>query len=497
MNTRNGSRAAERVREEFFPRSLRYRAPVGATAPAGVRETARDLVPPETERALQCVWYDGALRPARLRTVEGEPLTVEHPGEWNLGPGPDFLGAAVRLGAGERRLEGDVEIHLRPSDWTAHGHAADPRYARVRIHVTFFEGRLPTDALPPGAAQVALREALAADPSFSFEHVDLAAYPYAAPAAPAPCALLLAEWTPDDREALLNAAGEERLRRKAERMAAAAAERGADQTLYEEWMAALGYPDNKLPFRRLAAALPLAALREIARGDAVRAEALLAGMAGLLTPRIESDWTAAAREHTRALWDVWWKERAALETRALERSAWKLSGMRPANHPLRRLAGAAWLFTRAEPPAAALRRCALAEDPVKELLEWLDVRPDTFWGRHASRSAPPSSAAIALIGRSRAIAMLVNVCAPMLAALDLGAPFAHGGLDRLPPEASNERLRAIAHTLFGPGHPPSLYRTGLRRQGLLQIFQDFCLHNRSACAGCGFPELLRQFRRRG
>jgi hypothetical protein len=33
---------------------------------------------------------------------------------------------------------GDVEIHLRAIDWTAHGHAADPAYNNVVLHVTLF-----------------------------------------------------------------------------------------------------------------------------------------------------------------------------------------------------------------------------------------------------------------------------------------------------------------------------------------------------------------------
>lgn len=479
-----------RVRAALFPRAARYGAPGGSAAPAGVHEAARGLAAPETERALQCVWFDPSLRPGAMRTAAGEPVFVEHPGEWNLRAGPDFIGAALRIGVEKRRIEGDVEIHVRPSDWTAHGHARDPRYARVRAHVTFFPGRLPPEELPPGAVQIALRDALAADPAFTFDHIDLSAYPYAAPATPAPCALVLADWTPDDKEALLAAAGEERLRRKAERLAIACAERGAETAFYEEYLTALGYPENKAPFRRLAAALPLDTLRAIADGDPLRAEALLAGMADLLPAAIESDWSEAARRHARALWDHWWKIRP--ETGGLNRSAWQRSGVRPANHPVRRIAGAAWFLTRKESPVEGLRRCAAQPDPVSALLNWLDVRSDTFWGVHSSLTAPRSPHPIALIGRSRATAILINVAVPMAAALDLGALFADGGLHGLPPEAPSDRLRAIAHTLFGPGHPPSLYRSGLRRQGLLQIFHDYCLHNRSHCAECGFPTWLRE-----
>ena len=39
----------------------------------------------------------------------------------------------------------------------------------------------------------------------------------------------------------------------------------------------------------------------------------------------------------------------------------------------------------------------------------------------------------------------------------------------------NSLMRQTAHALFGPDHPPSLYRDTLRRQGLMQVFYDYAL----------------------
>jgi len=114
---------------------------------------------------LQCVWADARLRPSLLATAAGEPVQVEHPGEWNTGPGPDFLNAALRVGPELRRLTGDVEIHVRPADWQRHRHADDPRYRRVCAHVSYYPGILPAAELPVGALQIALRPALAYTPS--------------------------------------------------------------------------------------------------------------------------------------------------------------------------------------------------------------------------------------------------------------------------------------------------------------------------------------------
>lgn len=466
----------------LFPRAAGLRAPGRAARGVGEPAVPAEFADPPSERLLQCVWYDAALRPPGLRTSDGEPVIVENPGVWNLEAGPDFLGASLRIGRGERRMAGDVELHVRPMDWCRHEHGDDPRYAAVRFHVTYHPGPAADHALPPGTVRIALRDALAAAPGFSFDAVDPAAYPFAARAAPTPCAMELAGWHPDDREALLEAAGEERLRRKAQRIARRIADAGAEQVLHEELAAALGYKHNKAPFRLLATRVPIETLRAESAGDPDRARALLLGAAGLLP--VETGGDADARR----LWDHWWKLRGRWETAALPRDRWRLDGLRPLNRPERRLQAAAWLATRPETPAATLLRLATLppHEFVRAALEWLDVPCAGTTGL----AARPG-----LLGRSRATAILINVLVPTLAAIDARGLFDAGLLRALPDEPSNGIERTMALTLFGPDHPPALHRGSLRRQGLVQVFQDFCLNDRSRCASCGLPALLRAFRR--
>ena len=53
---------------------------------------------PLSERHVQAIWYDSALRPATLRTVRGGELRVVDPGVWNLEAGPDFRRAVLEVG---------------------------------------------------------------------------------------------------------------------------------------------------------------------------------------------------------------------------------------------------------------------------------------------------------------------------------------------------------------------------------------------------------------
>ncbi len=485
------------LRQDGFPRADRY-AQLDFRPPGRVLRERGPGTPawPFTERHLQCVWYDDALRPATLTTSDGEALVVQAPGRWNLEAGPDFRDATLVVGSGQRRLQGDVEIHIHPDDWRQHGHAPDPRYARVVAHVTYFPGALPAADLPPGAVQCALRPALTAQPAFSFEAIDVTAYPYAAcPTAPHRCTDVLGPLPPDAREALLDAAGEERLRRKAARCAALIGERPASDVFFEEVCAALGYKHNRTAFRTLAHLLPYPALRAAAGGDVLTACALLLGTAGLLPATVSARWDDETRAFVRALWDRWWKQAGSRDQTVMQKTDWRLAGLRPANHPVRRIAAAAGIFTQpGDPlealdaldprdPAAWFRQAALALTAAARV---------PYWTTHLAFASPRLARPVELLGADRAAAVLTNVVIPLLAARGRAvAPL----LDHLPAEQDSGPIREAAHLLFGRDHNPALYHTGLRQQGLLQIFLDFCLNRRNGCADCALARALTDYAR--
>lgn len=430
----------------LFPRSDGYRR---SGVPGLAREEEAVFRPfPYHERHLQCVWADARHRPSGLVTTDGEPVEVEHPGDWNLEAGPDFRHAVLLLGKERRRVSGDLEVHIHANAWKLHGHSNDPRHANVRFHAVYFQGEEV-----PGLVQIPLQGPLSADPAFSFENIDPSAYPYAIPAGSFP----LKGMDPDRKRAWLEAAGEERLRRKAERLSMAMQSREPAQVLWEEVMAALGYKQNKTPFRQLAHRIPLARLRSMASSPE-EAYALLLGLSGLLPVNPASSWDGEARAFFRTAWDCWWKKGDTLKDLALRKDEWTLAGIRPANHPIRRLMAAAFY---------AFRIPQLADRP-----ELLLHFPDNFW---AARTTWKSTCAPhALVGPPRADAILVNILVPFRAATGRPLP----DLATLPAEPANSILRQTAYALFGPDHTPKTYRSALARQGLIQVFHDYLLTRR-------------------
>jgi len=458
----------------------------------GVCESPPFPPPPFSERHLQCVWADDRLRPTTLVSADGERVQVEHPGDWNTGPGPDFLNAALLVGPELRRITGDVEIHIRPLDWQRHGHTDDPRYRRVCAHVAYYPGTLPEAELPAGALQISLRPALDAIPEFSFDNIDLMAYPVAARATPPPCRKAMSQLSPAERGSVLDALGESRLRRRAEVLQSAMLDRGPAQVLYEEVMAALGYRPNKAPFRRLARLLPLERLREKARGDPLHAYALLSGCASLLPdPSSRRAWDAETRTFIRRCWDAWWPMADEFSVQRIPLSDWAKTGIRPANRPERRLMAAAMLF--APSPGLPEQIAAIAKNPkgvtAAKLLDLFDLPDAPYWPQRLSFSSAPTKDPVALVGTSRAKAILVNLLLPAFAAMGAPADTWKSLVKNLPAEASNQLIKDTALRLFGPDHTPRLYRSGLRRQGLIQIHHDYCLGDRTRCASCPFPHL--------
>ena len=475
------------IGSDWFPRAHPASFPAGA-----VRDPAPPRMPHFRERHLQCIWSDDRLRPTGLTTANGEQVRVEHPGEWNTGPGPDFLNAALRVGPELRRISGDVELHIRPADWQHHGHAGDSRYERVCVHVTYFPGPEP-EGLPAGTLQIALRPALDAMPEFSFDNIDLMAYPIAARAEDPPCRPAMKQLSPQQRGTVLDRFGEARLRQRAEVLHAAMMDRGPAQVLYEETMAALGYRPNKAPFRLLARRMPLVRLRELSGGEPVRAYALLAGCASLLPdPTAKPNWDTETRAFLRRCWDAWWPLAEDGFNRRIPQSDWVRAGMRPANRPERRLMAAALLFAPCPGLPEQMEQLSRSSESgsAASLLKLLELPEAPYWSRRLSFSTPPKPDPIALIGPARAKAIWTNLLLPALAALGAPASVWNPLLNRLPAESGNQLIRSTAHRLFGRDHAPSLYRSGLRRQGLIQIHHTYCLGDRTRCAACPFPGLL-------
>jgi len=178
----------------------------------------------------------------------------------------------------------------------------------------------------------------------------------------------------------------------------------------------------------------------------------------------------------RQLWDRWWPHRDDLQRLILTPKSWHISGTRPLNHPQRRLAALA-VLVREWP---RLQR-ASGKSGVAAANDFLQALEHPFWKFHYTLISKASPKEMALIGESRAADILANVLLPFWAAHELktsAAPSTQLWTEyvKLPAQLSNRRLETAATRLFGNDpRRQEFLRTVAHQQGLLQIYEDFCM----------------------
>lgn len=99
------------------------------------------------EAELVARWSAGMWRGATLRAENGETYRVVFEGRRGGGAGPDFRDAVLARADGAT-LYGDIELHLRPAGWYAHGHASDPRYNGLALHIVLTRSARDPTATP-------------------------------------------------------------------------------------------------------------------------------------------------------------------------------------------------------------------------------------------------------------------------------------------------------------------------------------------------------------
>ena len=452
--------------------------------------------PVPSERVLQQIWAHQRLKRDRLKTLDGRPVRVLHPGFWNHEAGPDFRNAIVQFGSASAR-SGDVEVDLHPAGWRGHGHDRNPAYQKVILHVVWDGAPNEDCPLPTLALKSRLDAPLNELSSWLGDDTPgLLAGQCSAPLRDLPEPMLLE---------VLQQAALIRLQRKAGEFAARARQAGWEQSLWEGSFAALGYKQNLWPMRRAAELLPrLLAPESKKPGDVLALQARLLGVSGLLPVEL-SRAQAGVDDYLRRVWDRWWREREAFAEFILPREIWRFHGLRPANHPQRRLALAAhWLAAGDLPDKLERWFTATIPDNKLEgsLLKILRVKTDAFWSRHWTFRSPEMSKPQPLLGARRATDLAMNVILPwfwMRAVAGKNASMQQIAEHRYfawPKAEDNAVLRLARRRLLGGAHTLVL-KTAALQQGLLQIVRDFCEHSNALCENCRFPELVKSLRAEG
>ena len=442
---------------------------------------------PPPERLLQAVWHHQRVLRDQLVLADGQTLRVLHPGFRNREAGPDFRDAIVQFGAASPQ-RGDVEVDLAASGWRAHRHDVNPNFRGVVLHVIWDGaaiGELPTLPLKH-QLDAPLRELANLFGGDGAPSGELAGK----------CCGPLHELARPQLQAILQQAALVRLQLKAEQLAARARQCGWEQSLWEGLFAALGYKHNVWPMRRIA---------EMAGASPDKLtvaawQSRLSGWSGLLPVDLPRG-HGADGDFVRRLWDAWWRERDRFAEVTLPRAAWRMSGLRPANQPLRRLALAAHWLASGDLPARGERwfaRAVATEQLSPSLLDLLQPPTDEFWSWHWTMQSPRLKQPQPLLGEARLTDLAMNVILPWLWARAVAGrnatlrTAAEARYLAWPAGEDNATLRLARERLFAGRPPRGLFQHAAAQQGLLQVVRDFCGHSNALCEACRFPELVRR-----
>ena len=443
---------------------------------------------PMKEELLQFIWRYQYFNHQDLHAESGEPIQIISPGALNTNQGPDFMDAGIKIG--DTLWAGNIELHIRTSDWNKHAHQDDKNYRNVILHVVW-ENDLPIPGLPPETDPCFMAADLAGDKR-------LIEFPPAEPTAGRNIPLLVLqhrvpklllskyeEWmlhrsfVPCERQ--LSQVGddtwavwkqqllEERLFKRTLFIRSCLEQNNQhwEETVWWLLARSFGLKINTASFEAIARSLPLSLLARH-RGRIDQLEALLLGQAGLLEADFKDGYPLALQQEFRYL-------QKKYRLPVIHPSVLFLR-MRPGNFPGIRLAQLAGLLSMSTSWFARIKET----DSPREFKKMLTVTASPYWNDHHGPSGPKK------MGEQMKASILINTCSPLL--------FAYGQL-RGEKALREKALRWLTEI---PAERNALV-TGWDRQGiysknaadtqaLLELKTRYC--DAKKCLGCAVGKIL-------
>ncbi len=348
------------------------------------------------EDFLHYVWKFSLYQKADLTTAEGEVLQVIFPGFKHHHAGPDFQQAKIKIN--DTIWVGNVEIHIRASDWIRHNHSNDAAYNNVVLHVVYKNDveiqnqaglKIPVLVLEDRISDQLL---LQYQNLLFAEQVDF------------PCQKIINRVDEFTVQTWLDRMLIQRLEEKSAKVKEVLIQQKGnwEETFYQLLAANFGFKINALPFELLAKALPLPILAKH-RFSLLQTEALIFGQAGFLAEEITDPYYLSLQ-----------KEYYFLQHKynlvPLKKHLWKFLRLRPLNFPTIRLAQFAALMHRNHRFLSEI----ISTENIKNIdASFIGINPSVYWQEHY-QFGKISKPVTKTLGSSSAENILINTVAVFL-----------------------------------------------------------------------------------
>lgn len=314
------------------------------------------------ERLLQYIWQHQLYNKQSLTTVTAEPLEILDRGIFNTNQGPDFLNGKVKVNG--TTWVGQIELHIKGSDWRKHAHSSDRNYDNVVLHVVWEndeELQIPTLELESRVSAIVLERYRGMMRKNSF----------------IPCENLLNQADPVLVRQTLDAMLLRRLNRRSERIGALLQSNGRHWEEVQWWMLARAFGGNINgdAFETIARSIPFNVLARH-RTQIHQVEGLLLGQGGMLEQTFTDQYSILLQKEYRFL-----RKKYNL---AQPRISLLFLRMRPQNFPTIRLAQLAMVMNT----QPHLFGTILQLQDLRDLQSILAVTANDYWHYHFRLDEP-------------------------------------------------------------------------------------------------------------
>lgn len=406
----------------------------------------------------------------KLKECSGVEVEVIDPGRLNTDSGPDFFNSKIKVGGVE--WAGNIEIHVRASDWMHHGHQDDPAYDNIILHVVGISDK----RIRRNDGSLIPQVEITLPPDFFKVYSDLESRPISIR-----CAESLASISPLTVTDWLETLSVERVQQKSERVMQTlkACDGDWEQTCFITLARALGFGLNSDPFEMLARSVPLRILHHHS-DNPLQIQAILFGQAAMLDAS-----NHIFDEYYQLLCREYYFLARKYGLRPMRPGLWKYARTRPQNFPHRRVA---FLAKACENGFSLLRKIIDTNGDEKQLRELFRWSLTGYWHSHFSFDTPAARISDTLSDTSVTL-LLINVAAPLIY-----ATAAHRSDTDLAEKALTllESLPAEFNSITREWAQYGLHANdALRSQSLIHLKKNYC--DQRKCLSCRFGHhLLRQ-----
>jgi hypothetical protein len=413
------------------------------------------------EDFLHYLWRMRQFEMHQLTTTTNISIQIINFGEYNPNAGPDFLNAKIKIG--ETVWIGNVEMHVKASEWLQHKHQEDSAYDNVILHVVYDCDKVIVRKSGEAIDTLELRKRIPAN--IIGQYVRLMHN-----AAWIPCAFHFPTIPTITKSMWINRLLVERLEG---RVVAIVEELSLnnhnwESTFYHHLARNFGARINTEPFEILAKNTPLLMLAKH-KNSLFQLEALLFGQAGFLQDTFQEEYPQALKIEYNFL-------RRKHQLTPLMPVIWKFMRLRPANFPTIRLAQFAALIHQS---SHLFSKIIAAESvaSVRQLFE--EVQVSEYWQTHY-KFDKPSAKRSKKLGQNTINLFIINTVVPFLfcygreRGIALYESRAFDFLEQLPAEHNHiiTQWKRLAYI------PESAFQT----QGLIELKKHYC--DKKRCLDC-------------